>query len=153
MATITLDGIDPSIDGEYELVVPTTRDLMLFRKGAGVSPSEMGEIMAAGGTERLAVLAYTALRHAGKDAPGVIDKLLDAPLDQLSDLTDESEGEEEADLPPTGAPAEPETPSGERDSSGEPSSSDGDPSEPSPSPTGLPGSEATATSAPETSAT
>lgn len=101
---LRIEGIHPTIDGEYPLVLTgfTNRDWNDIKRIAKVRPRELKEAFEQADTDLFVAFAVIALRHAGK--PVAEDMLWDAPLGKLS-LRDGDEEEVVDDLPPTSAPS------------------------------------------------
>lgn len=112
MRRIQLTGLaEFGLDGEYELEPqPNTRELTRFRKEAGISPSELTEILSVGSLELLPLYVYTALQRQGKG--DLASRVLDVPFDlwtgadttddaAIDGLTGEESEEDETNLPPT----------------------------------------------------
>lgn len=112
MARINISGLGEPFDGSYDLVVPTTTDQKLFRKAADIDPGEMTQILASGAVESFALVVFSSIRRAGKTLDGVtdglVDRLLDLPMDILTAAVAEVEEEPgDAAVPPVSVPAEP----------------------------------------------
>lgn len=112
MAKLNITGLGEPFDGSYDLVVPTTTEQKLFRKAADIEPGEMTQILSSGAIESFALLTFSALRRAGKTIDGVsdglVDKLLDLPMDVLTTAVAAAEIEPAGDavVPPENEPDE-----------------------------------------------
>jgi hypothetical protein len=82
------------LDGLYEVErFPNTRELITYRKDAGLSPSELQEVLAEGGVEQLPLFAYVChLRNGRKDLAA---QVLDLPYDSWGGMEDVDDGKEE----------------------------------------------------------
>lgn len=99
---ITIEGIHPTIDGEYPISIGgfTNRDFRDIKRISGVRPQELGEAFEKRDMELFVAFAVIALRHAGKSV--IEDMLWDAPVGKIK-LSDGDEAEVD-DLPPVSAP-------------------------------------------------
>lgn len=99
----TLDGAG-ALDGDYDVThFPTTRELVAFRKDAGLSPSDLQEVFEEGGVEQLPMFAWVCQFRAGRK--DLARQVLDLPYDLWGGVsTEEPEGEDEPE-DPTGASA------------------------------------------------
>jgi hypothetical protein len=100
--TLKIDGVHPTIDGEYPLSLSdlTNRDFNDIKRIAKVRAQELKEAFEQGDTDLFVAFAVIALRHAGK--PVVEDSLWDAPFGKITlNVGDE---EEVDDLPPVLVP-------------------------------------------------
>lgn len=108
MAQLNLSGLGEPFDGSYDLVVPTTTEQKLFRKAAEIDPGEMTQILSSGAIESFALLIFAALRRAGKTIDGVsdglVDKLLDLPMDVLTEAVNTADTGGEEPVPPASEP-------------------------------------------------
>jgi len=98
LLTFTLNGAG-ELDGEYVIeTFPTTRELVAFRKDAGLSSGELQEVFEEGGFEQLPLFAWVVhYRNGRKD---LARKVLDLPYDQWAGIkTEEPEGEGEPEDP------------------------------------------------------
>lgn len=94
----TLEGAG-ALDGEYEIThFPTTRELVAFRKDAGLSPSDLQEVFEEGGVEQLPMFAWVVQYRAGRK--DLARQVLDLPYDLWGGIaTEEPEGEGEPEDP------------------------------------------------------
>lgn len=129
---INLTGLDengfPGLDGEYHLdPQPNLRELTRFRKEAGLSPSEMLEILSGTSLELLPLYVYTALQRRGQ--ADLASKVFDIPFDLWGgadfkgDVEPEADGgdggeEDESKLPPPPGSDENESENYDDESSG-----------------------------------
>jgi hypothetical protein len=111
---IKLEGLARyGLDGEYELdPQPNMHEFTRFRKAAGLTPSEMTDVITGGGLELLPLYVYTALWRAGKPAEAAM--VFEVPFDMwggadlLANGTDPAGQEDDAELPPeTGSDEKP----------------------------------------------
>lgn len=151
-STIKIEGVHPSIDGEYPLDLSafTNRDYHDIKRIAKVRAREIIDAFENGDTDLVVAFAVIALRRAGK--PAVEDALWDAPVGRIT--LEVGDTEEVEERPPTLAPSN-GTPSAHdggyalserKPSSGDDSSNGTDAPESDPSPTGTPASDTGATS-------
>lgn len=117
MASLKIEGISDLLDGVYDVVTPSTRELMHYRQDTGISPDELSQIMISQGIEMVPVMIFSAMMRAGKPRIGVADQLIDMPADVLnellSQLPDLDESAEDENVPPQTGLAAAETTNGE----------------------------------------
>lgn len=96
----TLEGAG-ALDGEYELDhFPTTRELVAYRKDAGLSPADLQEVFEQGGMEQLPMFAWVVQYRRGRK--DLARQVLDLPYDKWGGLsTEEPEGEDDPADPTT----------------------------------------------------
>lgn len=94
----TLEGAG-ALDGDYEVThFPTTRELIAYRKDAGLSPSDLQEVFEEGGVEQLPLFAWVVQYRNGR--PDLAKLVLDLPYDKWGGVsTEEPEGEGEPEDP------------------------------------------------------
>jgi hypothetical protein len=110
-----------ALDGDYEVDrFPTTRELVAFRKDAGLSPKELQEVFEEGGVEQLPMFAWVSQFRKGR--LDLAAQVLDLPYDQWGGI--KAEGDEDEPEDPTSGSASgsrtdaPIEPSGETSPSG-----------------------------------
>lgn len=119
MATLKITGGE-SLDGDYEMTLPTTLDMMEYRKRLGITPAELGTIMSEGALESVAVIAYATLRKAGNTDEDLADRVVRLPMGAIA--TEDGDGDEE--VPPVQTSGDASKKSAEPASSGPNSESD-----------------------------
>jgi hypothetical protein len=94
----TLTGAG-ELDGEYDVeTFPSTRELVAYRKDAGLTPSELQEVFEEGGVEQLPLFAWVVQYRRGRK--DLARKVLDLPYDLWGGIdTVEPEGEGEPEDP------------------------------------------------------
>lgn len=99
---IRIEGIHPTIDGEYPISVGdfTNRDFNDVKRIAKVRVNELKEAFEQGDMDLFVAFAVIALRHAGKSV--MEDSLWDAPVGKITLVAGDEE--EVDDLPPVLAP-------------------------------------------------
>lgn len=155
MDSLVITGVPP-YDGEYDLdltgQVLSTLEWRWVKKISGYLPLTIAEGMEGGDPDVVVALAVIALRRAGKiqkeQALQVAEVLADPPFDGVTLQLRVGEVEGEARPPASPPPSGSENDSGggeglneKTEPSGNPGLNDGDQLQPSPSPTGSPGSE------------
>lgn len=107
MATLTLNGVSPELDGEYPFDEGylTNRELHIIKQICGLTAGQLEDALEARDNDVNVALAVVALYRAGKtsktpwNSPQV-DALWDAPVGTMV-LSFDGDDEEPGELPPT----------------------------------------------------
>jgi hypothetical protein len=131
VATFKIEGVGPRFDGHWPLDLSRLnhRDLHIIKTVAGLRSTEIDEALEAGDADVIVALAVCAMHRGGRkvNLRTELDPLWDAEFGKITLEPDETDAEEDDEIPPAGTPTASDGSGGAKQtSSGESSSQPSD---------------------------